>query len=223
MKINKTGVAVLLISVGVLSACGDNEDQSAEDMPTSGSEQRDTNNQVEGSSEGLTEKIDPSSDDEETEKDSSPNLGEGTTEDQLDLRIGDTGQIETSLNMFELTVNSVDMMDDINGETPEREKLILTDVTLKNLSDTMMDISEALDVMEITVNLEGSGSPDFAKYYDSVETLEGQLESEEEIKGQLVFEENVRDEYFIRVSEGLIAAGGAKNQAIWTFTKDEAE
>ncbi|MGN7312385.1 DUF4352 domain-containing protein [Alkalicoccobacillus gibsonii] len=223
MNINKTGVAVLLISVGILSACGDNEDQSSEDMTTSGSEQRDTDTQVEGSSEGLTERIDSSSDDEETENDSSPNLGEGTTEDQLDLRIGDTGKIETSLNMFELTVNSVEMMDDINGETPEREKLILTDVTLKNLSDTTMDISEALDVIEITVNLDGSGSPDFAKYYDSVETLEGQLDSGEEIKGQLVFEENVRDEYFFRVSEGLIAAGGVKNQAIWTFTREEAE
>ncbi|MEK4563629.1 hypothetical protein MKX54_02920 [Alkalihalobacillus sp. FSL R5-0424] len=218
----------LLVSLTVagtlLIACNNQEtndtplsQESAED--SSGNE----NTQVEGSSEGLTERIDSSSDDEETEEDSSPNLGEGTTEDQLDLRIGDTGQIETSLNMFELTVNSVEMLDDINGETPEREKLILTDVTLKNLSDTTMDISEALDVIEITVNLEGSGSPDFAKYYESVETLEGQLESEEEIKGQLVFEENVRDEYFIRVSEGLIAAGGAKNQAIWTFTREEAE
>ncbi|WYP27066.1 DUF4352 domain-containing protein [Alkalihalobacillus sp. FSL W8-0930] len=223
MKINKTGVAVLLISVSILNACGNNEGQSSEDMTTSGSEQSDANSQVEGSSEGLTEKIDSSSDDGDTEKDSSPNLGEGTTEDQLDLRIGDTGQIETSLNMFELTVNSVEMMDDINGETPEIDKIILTNVTLKNLSDTTMDISEALDVIEITSMLEGSGFPDFSKYYDSVETLEGQLDSGEEIKGQLVFEENESDEYFIRVSEGLIAAGGAKNQAIWTFAKDDAE
>ncbi|MEY8749547.1 DUF4352 domain-containing protein [Alkalicoccobacillus gibsonii] len=218
----------LLVSLTVagtlLTACNN---QETTDTPSSQESSEDSsenkNPQVEDSSEGLTERIDSSSDDEETENDSSPNLGEGTTEDQLDLRIGDTGKIETSLNMFELTVNSVEMMDDINGETPEIDKIILTDVTLKNLSDTTMDISEALDVIEITSMLEGSGFPDFSQYYDSVETLEGQLESGEEIKGQLVFEENESDEYFIRVSEGLIAAGGAKNQAIWTFTKDEAE
>lgn len=54
MNLNKTGVAVLLVSVGILSACGDNADQSSDDMTTSGSEQRDTDET--GSDEGLTEK-----------------------------------------------------------------------------------------------------------------------------------------------------------------------
>ncbi|MGN7312386.1 hypothetical protein ACTHQ4_14925 [Alkalicoccobacillus gibsonii] len=221
MKSTKSVCGVLLVSFSILVACGDNNDQSLDGNVDNDSEIDDT--QVEGSSEGLTSKRNSSSDDVDTEEDLNPDLSEGETEDQLDLRIGDTGKIETNLNVIEVTLNDVSLEEEINGEMPERDYFYVADITLKNLADEKADIAEALDVLEIASSLDGSGGSDYSHYYNAIEPMEGELESGQEIRGQLLFEEDDFEEYFIRVSLGLVAAEGAKNQAIWTFMKDEAE
>ena len=212
--------AGLLVSIGILTACGDNNEQSLDESSSNESEINESNE--EGSTEGLPEKSDFGSNDD-SDDGSETNFDEGTTEDQLDLTIGDTGVIETNLNLIELTLNSVEFEESINGETPERESFIIANVTLKNLADDTLDIVEALDVIEITGGLDISGGSDYSHYYDAIEPLEGELESGQEIEGQLLFEEDEFDKYYIRVTEGLIAAGGAKNQAIWTFREEVAE
>ncbi|MGN7312382.1 hypothetical protein ACTHQ4_14905 [Alkalicoccobacillus gibsonii] len=230
--------AITAITLGVLIACSDNEDandSSSEpnnEEASNDSENDDDNTSTteepvdEGSNEGLPEKSDFKSDDEsdkESEDGSGPNLGEGDTEDQLELKIGDTGQIETTINMIEVTLTNVSIEESIKDATPERDYFLVADINLKNLADDPMDITEAIGVLELTGDLEGGGGPDFSGYYDAIEPMEGSLESGQEIEGQLLFEENDFEEYYIRVNEGLIAAGGAKNQAIWTFKKEEAE
>lgn len=212
--------AGLLVSIGILTACGDNNEQSLEESSSNESEINESNE--EGSTEGLPEKSDFGSNDD-SDDGSETNFDEGKTEDQLDLRIGDTGKIETNLNMIEVILNSVSIEESINEETPERDNFIVADITLKNLADETLDIAEAIDVLELASSLDSGGGSDFSHYYDAIEPMEGTLESGQEINGQLLFEENQYDEYFIRVSEGLIAAGGAKNQVIWTFTEEEAE
>lgn len=216
-------VTATVLGISFLFACSNQETTEAPSTQERSDSTVNEDTQVEGSSEGLTSKRDSSSDDEGTEEDSSPDLSEGTTEDQLDLRIGDTGKIETNLNVIEITLNDVSLEEEINGEMPERDYFFVADITLKNLADEKADIAEALDVLEIASSLDGSGGSDYSHYYDAIEPMEGELESGQEIRGQLLFEEDDFEEYFIRVSLGLVAAEGAKNQAIWTFTKEEAE
>ncbi|MEK4563619.1 hypothetical protein MKX54_02870 [Alkalihalobacillus sp. FSL R5-0424] len=208
--------AITALTLGTLIACNNNEETT--DTPVSNNDDAGSDS----SSEGLPERNDFTSDDA-TEEESDSTLGESNVEDQSDLKVGETGQIETTLNLIEVTLDSVSIEESINDVTPERDYFIVADITLKNLTDDTMDITEAIEVLELTGNLEGGGGPDFSGYYDAIEPMEGSLESGQETKGQLLFEENDFSEYFIRVNEGLIAAGGAKNQAIWTFTKEEAQ
>ncbi|MEK4563631.1 hypothetical protein MKX54_02930 [Alkalihalobacillus sp. FSL R5-0424] len=222
LKFSKV-VTTTVLGVSFLFACSNQETTEAPSSQESTDSTINDDTQVEGSSEGLTSKRNSSSDDEDTEEDSSPDLSEGTTEDQLDLRIGDTGKIEINLNVIEVTLNDVSLEEEIDGEMPERDYFFVADITLKNLADEKADIAEALDVLEIASSLDGSGGSDYSHYYDAIEPMEGELESGQEIRGQLLFEEDDFEEYFIRVSLGLVAAEGAKNQAIWTFTKEEAE
>lgn len=101
----------------LLIACSNNENASSnsdesEDLTKEANEQQ-------GSTEGLPERRDFGADDEEDE--TSTNLGEGTTEDQLDLTIGDTGKVESILHTIELTLNGVRFEESIGDETPERD------------------------------------------------------------------------------------------------------
>ncbi|WP_239586756.1 DUF4352 domain-containing protein [Shouchella xiaoxiensis] len=116
----------------------------------------------------------------------------------------------------------INFEESIGDETPERDYFIVADITLKNLEDETIDIEDALDKFELTGFLEGSGGGEYSHYYDAIEQMQGDLESGEEIDGQLLFEENESEEYHIRVTEGLLSANGVKNQAIWTFTMDDA-
>ncbi|MEY8749540.1 hypothetical protein [Alkalicoccobacillus gibsonii] len=209
-------LAVTALTMGTLIACNDNEETTDTPVSNNGDAGSDSD------SEGLPEKSGFTSDDA-TEEESDSTLGESSVEDQLDLKVGETGQIETTLNLIEVTLDRVSIEESIKDVTPERDYFIVADITLKNLADDTMDIAEAIDVLELTGDLEGGGGPDFSGYYDAIEPMEGSLESGQETKGQLLFEENDFNEYFIRINEGLIAAGGAKNQAIWTFSKKEAQ
>lgn len=213
------GITILLMSVGVLTACGEHEDQSSETSSTN----EESTEQVTGEtndSDGLPEKSEFGSD---NKLDKSEPALEESIKDQLDLRIGDSGQINTTLDTFEVTLHSVKFEESINGKTPERESFIIADITLKNLAQDPLTIQDALGVLEITGGLDIAGGSDYSHYYDAIEPMEGELKGGQEINGQLLFEENKFEEYYIRVTEGLIAAGGAKNQAIWTFTREEAE
>ncbi|MEY8749537.1 hypothetical protein [Alkalicoccobacillus gibsonii] len=225
---------VATLTVGVLMACNNNEgndssttepsngDTGTSDNDNESDVEADDSSDNEGSSEGLTDKRDSDKNSEDS-GDSDVNLGEGTTEDQPDLRLGDTGKIETNLNIIEVTLNDLTIEESINGETPERENFLVADITLKNVADEPLDIEEAVDVLEIASSLDGSGGSDYSHYYDAIEPMQGELASGEQIEGQLLFEEDSYDEYYIRVSLGLVASGGAKNQAIWTINKDEIE
>lgn len=139
------------------------------------------------------------------------------------MKIGDTAQVETTLGKYEITIDSVKKEDTLDGEESQVDYFFVTDVTIKNIGEETIDANESKDILEITSTLEGSGFSDVSSYFDSIETIEGTLEPGESISGQVLFEEIDASEYYIRFSEGLVAAGALTNQAIWTFTLEEAE
>jgi len=143
--------------------------------------------------------------------------------DQLDLKIGDTGQVETTLGRYEITVDSISKKDEIDGRRSQADYFFVADVTVKNIGDDSIDANESKDNLEITSMLEGSGFSDVASFFESIDEIEGTLEPGESISGQMLFEEDEADTYYLRFTEGLVAAGVVKNQVIWTFTLDEVE
>ncbi len=147
----------------------------------------------------------------------------GEFPDQVDLKIGDTGKVETTLGKYEISIDSITKEDKIDGRPSQSDYFFITDVTIKNIGDGSIDANESKGILEITQMLEGSGFTDVASFFDSIEEIEGTLEPGESISGQMLFEEEEADTYFIRFTEGLIAAGGVKNQVIWTFTLDEID
>lgn len=197
----------------MLLACSNDEETNSENpVELNATETSDQEDHSESS--GLVER---NADDNDDSDDQNSMLDEGDTEDQLDLKIGDTGIIETTIATFAVTIHEARIEKSIEDEEPDRENFVLVDVSLENLSDSEIDIRDSLDVLELTGDLEGSGGPDFSHLSDVIETMEGTLDPGETVKGNLLFEADEFETYYIRVREGLVAASASKNQTIWTF------
>ncbi len=143
--------------------------------------------------------------------------------DQLDLGIGDTAQISSNQGAYEITIHSVKREEEVDGETSMFDYMIVVDVTVKNIGDEVIDAYNPIGILDQTDRLESSGSGDFSRDFPSVDEISGDLGPGEEIKGQALFDMYQNEEQFIRISPGLIAAGGVYNEVVWTFTEDEME
>lgn len=161
---------------------------------------------------------------EDTEaKDAEANTAGGNFKDQVDLKIGDTGQAESTIGKYEITINSVEMKDHLDGKESMFDHFFIMDVTVKNLDDQPLEAIEPINTLELTENLEGSGSNDYSQNYASIKALTGKVEPGQSIDGQAVFHGRESDKYYVTTNVGLLAAGAVKNKTTWTFDKSEAQ
>lgn len=192
---------VLLASVLALSACGGDKEQNAEDTD---SDQQDSVTAPEA----------------ENEKDA---VTESKTEDQLDLKMGDTGTFDTTLGTYEMTLDDAKLMgEELEGEKSTRDEFIVLDLTIKNTSDQPQLAEDLIVSMEVTNNLEHSGSSDHAEGFDTIKEFSGELKPGEEQSAQFLTIVDDADTYYFRKSVGNIA-GGSSNQVIWTIQTKEIE
>ncbi|GAF12526.1 hypothetical protein JCM19046_3668 [Bacillus sp. JCM 19046] len=221
MKKHWKQMLVAVLALGMFAACsdGDDEETTEDAEETTGVEtnaEADNDGLEEGS--GLVDRNTIDNNEADETDDSSPNLAEGSTEDQLDLTLGDTATIETTIELFEMTLDSVEVASEMDGEAPDLDVFVLADVTITNLADDPLDLEEAVEIFEITSNLEGGGYWPVSELYEvEVDTFIGELASGETASGQILFEGNEGDEHYIRVRSGLVAASAVKNQVTWTF------
>ena len=110
MKKIITFSTMLLITSTVLMACGDSSDN------TSGTEDTIETNQTET---------------EEEENGLEENKSDGEIGDQLDLGIGDTAVIESTIGKYEITLESAEFRSEIDGQKSELEDFILVNIDLK--------------------------------------------------------------------------------------------
>ncbi|MBM0066640.1 DUF4352 domain-containing protein [Alkalicoccobacillus gibsonii] len=238
MKKTKLLTVLTFVSVAILVGCNndstsnnsvpntDNQEQKDENDPgeqnnQDSSEDNGDDNDIEGGS-SLVERNDDANDSESEEKE--PNLGEGDTEDQLNLEIGDTGVIETTIEKFEMTINSVTVEKEIDGEKPDLGVFVLADVTFRNIHEEPLDLEQAVGTFEVTTSEDGGGYGPVSEFYNvEVEDLSGDLEPGEEVQGQILFEDNLGDKHYIKVNPGLISASAVKNQVMWKFSEEDSE
>ncbi|MEN0642152.1 DUF4352 domain-containing protein [Alkalicoccobacillus gibsonii] len=215
MKKISSFFAITLLTAFVLGACGGNAGNDSDQEPV----------QEEQVDEEETSLVDRDELEEEKEEDqNSPNLGAGDTEDQLDLAIGDTGTIETTIEKFEMTIESIQMESEIDGETPDLGVFILANVEFKNIHDEALDLQQAVDTFEVTTTEDGGGYGPVSEYYNVViDAFEGELEPGDTVKGQILFEDQQGDTHYIKVNPGLVASSAVKNQVTWSFTEEDSD
>ena len=208
MKNNMWITAIILLCILMLGACSNDED-----VATDVDNNEEESNDLEGNEPDESEK----ESDNETDDEEKPEV-----EDQLDLVLGDTGTFDTTLGTYEMTVEHAELSKEVEEEKSTRDGFILLDITIKNTSDHPLDAEDLIYSMEVTNNLDHSGSTDHADGFDTVEEFNGELEPGDEQSAQFLTIVDDSDEYFFRKTVGNIG-GGSSNQVVWTIQADEAE
>lgn len=184
------------------------------------------------SDDGDAESTEPTKE-TESEKDTEEKEDEDSTDstdheygDQLDLGIGDVGTFETSIGIFEVTLNDAELIDasdkdEYDGQEVRMDYLFKVDLTVKNISDETYSVDDFLGTIVVTDDLEGSGYQLYGKHvYDSLEDISGDLEPGEEKTGELMVDIYEGDEYYLMRRAGNTAAGGT-NEVIFTIPADD--
>lgn len=208
MKNNMWITAIILLCILMLGACSNDED-----VATDVDNNEEESNDLEGNEPDESE----NESDNETDDEEKPEV-----EDQLDLVLGDTGTFDTTLGTYEMTVEHAELSEEVEEEKSTRDGFILLDITIKNTSDHPLDAEDLIYSMEVTNNLDHSGSTDHADGFDTVEEFNGELEPGDEQSAQFLTIVDDSDEYFFRKTVGNIG-GGSSNQVVWTIQADEAE
>ncbi len=193
----------------ILGACSDSDD----DASSAPAEESTTPTETETEDSG-----DEDAEDEPDESDAPTEEGE----DQLDLVVGDTAIMHSNIASFEFTLNSVDMVEEIDGEMPELDGYIIASITIKNIGDEPIDALETSRTFEYTDYLEGPGMPDDSEWYDEYDGVEGEIAPGDEMTGTAVYQGYIDEENHLRVKPGLTGIS-AINDATFTFTRDELE
>lgn len=183
----------------------------------------DNNEKVETDPNDETEIVEETPEDPAEEKEAGSNEDTNdSAEDQRDLTIGETGTFVTTIGTFEMTVEAAEIVGtELDGEESLFDELIVLDLTVKNVGDEAIVIEDIMHDMEITDDLEASGSSNGAEMFDSIELFEGELQPGEEKAGQFIGDIYTANEYYFGKAEGNVAAG-TSNQVIWTIQDTEA-
>lgn len=225
MKKSLVLVSTLVLS-SILFACNSDSESNNENTQESNAEDSTEVNETETDEQSDDEDEDSditSEADDNTENDPEGVLGDGEFEDQLELGIGETGNVETLIGRYSVTVNDVEILEDVEGEMSELDYYIKVNYTLENIGDDEIDSREAIDTMESVHELDRSGFRDNAPYMEGIEGIEGSLSPGDSVTGDAVYDAYESEENYLRITEGLVGSGAAKNQILFTFTKDEAQ
>src|SRR5699024_7798637 len=213
MKKNFITLLLVLMMLFVLGACSDKKEPNVEN---------DVDNNVTENSENDA-KDKEKDEDEAEEEDELTALLDAIKEadDQLDLKLGDTGSFVTTLGTYDMTVTSAELKGyEFEGIESQLEGWIVLDVTIKNTSDKSLNVEDVIGSMDMTEDLEGSGNMDAAGAFDNVQSFEGEISPGEEQSAQFVSETYDSDMYYFRKNSGNVA-GGSSNQVIWNISLDD--
>lgn len=142
--------------------------------------------------------------------------------DQENLKLGDTGVIQSTLGKAEITINSFKKVNDIKGMGPQLDFFFISEIEIKNVGDEEIDTVAWTDMLEMAWDLDAAGSPDDSNLFE-VEAMNGNLAPGESAKGEVVFDVEDTDQYYFMVSRAMVAGGTVYNNAMWAFKKNEVK
>lgn len=195
-----------VLSFSVLVACGNDEVETTPEDPIT-EEVDDTEEVAEENNEQATE-----SSDGEIE----------VPESQTGLRIGETAIVQSTLGLYELTLNSAELIGtELDGEEALIDELIVLNFTYKNIGDKPFKGEDEMINFGIATEQGGYQNTNAAASFDSIEFFEGVIEPGETREAEFIADTEVADEYYFETGSGALAAG-TYNEVSWTFTDEEA-
>lgn len=195
-----------VLSFSVLVACGNDEVETIPEDPVT-EEVDDTEEVAEENNEQATE-----SSDGEIE----------VPESQTGLRIGETAIVQSTLGLYELTLNSAELIGtELDGEEALIDELIVLNFTYKNIGDKPFKGEDEMINFGIATEQGGYQNTNAAASFDSIEFFEGVIEPGETREAEFIADTEVADEYYFETGSGALAAG-TYNEVSWTFTDEEA-
>lgn len=188
-----------VLSFSILTACGNN---AAEKTPEESEIEK--VNESEEVAEGNQEAIE---------------IPEGP---QTGLRIGDTAIVQSPLGLYELTLNSAELVGtELDGEEALIDELIVLNLTYKNIGEKSFKGEHEMINFGLSTEPGGSQNTNAAASFDSIEFFEGDIEPGETREAEFITDTKIADEYYFEAGSGAIAAG-KYTEISWTFTDDEA-
>jgi hypothetical protein len=211
---------IMLLGVALLAACGEdtasddnttetnNNDATESEEGNERAEEENTNN--EGTDNEANE--DTEVDDEESNAENNDD-STGYAEDQ-DLTMGETGIYDSTLGTYEITLNAARTEDEVEGQDPIYDLYVITEVTIKNVSEDSIDAVE-LAASDMLNDQELS----YGEAWDY--GFEGEkIEPGETIDGELVFD--VSESSYYELVYGY-AKPTVANEVRWRFEVDDIE
>src|SRR5699024_9543452 len=140
-------------------------------------------------------------------------------DDELELSIGDTGTLHNNFSKTEITLDSVEVIEDEDDETYFGQFTVLN-MTFKNIGDDPVpheDIFEPTELAAEDVDVGG----EVWEIFDGVSgDWPDEIDVDEEASGRLVFDVEEADEYELQIDFGL---GSVSNKVSFQFDEDEID
>ena len=182
------------------------------------------NNDEPSASEETTREVnDEMNEMDETDSDESEAMADEEFNDQLDLRIGDTGTVESTTGLYEITLNGVEVIQEVDGQMSELDEFMIAEFTIRNIGEEAIDALDTIGNFELTDAPEAAGMTDMAEHFEGVDAFDGNINPGEQATAQTLYYTFDADEYYVLVTEGLVGTGAVKNKITFTFEKSEAE
>ncbi|WP_163582479.1 DUF4352 domain-containing protein [Gracilibacillus saliphilus] len=199
------GFLGIVLATAVIGCSTDdtNEENSKDSEPIN---ENDTN-QEKGLNEGQ---------EEDSENESNQELDQNEN-DENHLSLGETGTVESVVGDYEVTVNSFEYMDEIEGESSNKEFFIVVDYTVKNIGTEKINGEDIYGADLFDENGSRGGNISF---FESVNMLEGTIDVNEAKSGELLFDGRESEYYDLVFNFGALESNATR--LTWRLNADEA-
>ncbi|WP_054859771.1 MULTISPECIES: DUF4352 domain-containing protein [Gracilibacillus] len=205
---SKFKLITIALLLGILligcSSDGNNEQQPEEDEATS-----------ERSNEN-SEEVNDSNDENESEESDSKEVSADNNSDVLGL--GETGVVESTIGNYEITFESFQVLNDLDGKKPNDadEVYILVEARVDNTGDQALNGTDLYTASLFTED-ETRSENDF--HNESIEFIDGTIEPGKSMEGQFLFSVPESNSYELIYNHAL---GAFATELTWEFSADEA-
>ena len=140
--------------------------------------------------------------------------------DQENLKIGDTGVIESTLGTAEITVKGIRKEEEVKGTGSQLSHFLIADVEVKNIGEKDIKAKDWVNLLEMVWDMEGDGSENQSDYYE-IQAIDADLAPGESAKGEAIYDTEDTDEYYLMIDRGLLSGGSVYNNVKWSFKKSD--
>ena len=140
------------------------------------------------------------------------------TEQNSDLGLGDTALIESVLGDFEVTIESFEIHETLNGEKSEYDDhvFMIVDFTVNNVGD---EILKGDEISRPTLFTEEGDRSSNLRSEESINHLKEELQAGEEDSGQMIFQTYDSNNFEINFGYGMTLK---TDDVIWKISRNES-